>query len=101
MAIRKAKDPVKNRADVARHRARRKERTSAIFMELCQYVKPEPIHDDDGKLNGYAYRVQVPEDFYQRFEELAQEHGRTAKQLLDETMVVYFEEKQRLKDEQN
>ena len=95
------RDPVKNRANQTRHRARRKERTNAIFMELCQYVKREPIHDDDGKFAGYAYRVRVPEDFYQRFEEMAQEHGRTAQQLIDETMTVYLEEVQRLKDERN
>ena len=98
------RDPVKNRANVARHKQRkqeRQERTIAIMGELCQYVKREPIHDDDGKLAGYAYRVRVPEEFYQRFEELAQEHGRTAQQLIDESMVVYLDELRRLKDEQN
>lgn len=96
-----SKNKATNRADVAKHRARRKERTAAIIAELLQYVKREPINDDFGKLKGYAYRVQVPEEFYQRFEELAQDHNRTVKQLLDETMVVYLEEVQRMKDERN
>ena len=95
------RDPVKNRANTARTRQRQKKRTMAILDEFCDYVKREPIHDDAGKLAGYAYRVVVPEEFYQRFEQLAQEHGKTFKQLLDETMKVYLEELQRLKDERN
>ena len=94
------RDPVKNRANVARHKQRRKERARSILMEFTNYLEREPIHDD-GKLAGYAYRVLVPEEFYQRFEELAREHGMTAKQLLDEAMAIYLDEVRRLKDEQN
>ena len=90
-----------NRARVARHTQRRRERTIAIMDELYGYVEREKLKTDDGKLAGYAYRVRVPEDFYQRFEELAREHGRTAKELLDDTMAVYLDEVRRLKDEQN
>ena len=82
-------------------RARRKEQTNKILMEFCQYVKREPINNDFGQLAGYAYHVRVPEDFKQRFEELAMEQGRMMQQLLDETMRVYLEELQRLKDERN
>ena len=70
-------------------------------MEFCQYVKREALHDDFGRLKGYAYRVQVPEDYLKRFEELAAEHGKTVKQLMDECMEVYFQESRRLKDERN
>ena len=90
-----------NRARVARHTQRRRERTMAILEELCGYVKRKELNTDDGKFAGYAYKVLVPEDFYQRFEELAREHGRTAKELLDDTMAVYLDEVRRLKDEQN
>ena len=83
------------------HEAWKKERTMTIMEELCQYVKREPIHDDGGKFAGYAYRVRVPEDFYQRFEELAHEYGMTIQQLTDEAMTVYLQEVQRLKDERN
>ena len=95
------RDPVKNRANARNHYYRRKERTKTILWEFCQYVKREPLNDDFGRLAGYAYKVLVPEEYYKRFEELALEHGRTTQQLLDDCMRVYFEELQRLKDEQN
>ena len=44
---------------------------------------------------------QARDDAYDRFEKLAQEHGRTAKQLMLEAMEIYFQEAQRLKDEKN
>ena len=95
------RDPVKNRANTARTRMRRKARALTIITELCKYVHPEPIEDDYGQVKGYAYRVRVPDEFYQRFEEIAREHGRTAQQLCDETMKVYLEEVARLGHERN
>ena len=95
------RDPVKNRAHQAAHRQRakeRRERTIDIMGEFTQYVKRDPSQDAAGQ---FAYRVQVPEAFYQRFEELAQEHGMTAQELLDDSMMTYLLEVQRLKDEQN
>ena len=82
-------------------RKRKRERTKTILWEFCQYVKRERINDDFGRLAGYAYRVRVPEEYYKRFEELAAENGKTVKGLMNECMRVYFEELQRLKDEQN
>ena len=90
-----------NRADVARHRERRKERIAAIFADVLRYMKRKPVTDDFGRMKGYYVTFDFPDDAYDRFEKLAQEHGRTAKQLMHETMTIYFEEAQRLKDEQN
>ena len=95
------RDPVKNRANVARHKQRRKERARSILMEFTNYVKREPFLDENRRFAGFTYRVLVPEDFYQRFEELAREHGMTAQRLIDEAMAVYLDEVRRLKDEQN
>ena len=95
------RDPVKNRANQTRHRARRKERIKAIMLDVLRYMKHTPIMDDSGKMNGYAITFEFPDDAYDRFEKLAQEHGRTAKQLMDETMEIYFQESQRLRDERN
>ena len=101
MAKGKAKDPVKNRADVARHRLRKHERVQAIMGDVLHYMRREPIKDDFGNMKGYAVTFNFPDDAYDRFEALAQEHNRTARQLMHETIAVYFEELQRLKDEQN
>ena len=95
------RDPVKNRANTARTRQRRKERVAAIMSDVIRYMKRTPINDDFGNMKGYAITFEFPDDAYDRFEKLAQEHGRTAQQLMHETMTVYFEELQRLKDEQN
>ena len=95
------RDPVKNRANVARHTQRRKERIAAIFADVLRYMKREKVTDDFGRMKGYYVTFDFPDDAYDRFEKLAQEHGRTAKQLMHETMTLYFEEAQRLKDEQN
>ena len=94
-----AKDSVKNRRDVARHRQRRKERTLAIIKELLQFVKRDPLSDDPGK--GYAYSLKVPTAFWERFEEMAAEYNWTGQQLADEAMAVFLAEKTRMHDEQN
>ena len=95
------KDKIKNRADVARHRMRRHERIQAIMADVLRYMRREPIKDDFGNMKGYAITFDFPDDAYDRFAKLAQEHGRTAKQLMHETMAIYFEELQRLRDERN
>ena len=98
------RDPVKNRANVAKHTKKVKERrvrTIDIMEEFLKYVKREPIQDAAGQLVGYACRVEGPEDFHQRWEAFAADHGMTAQELLDDSMVIYFEEVRRLKDERN
>ena len=95
------RDPVKNRANTARTRQRRKERVAAIISDVRRYMKRKPVTDDFGKMKGYEITFEFPDDAYDRFEKLAQEHGRTAKQLMHETMAIYFEELQRLRDERN
>ena len=93
-----------NRARVAKHTKRAKERrvqTIDIMGEFLKYVKREPIQDAAGQLVGYACRVEGPEDFHQRWEAFAADHGMTAQELLDDSMVIYFEEKRRLRDERN
>ena len=95
------RDPVKNRANTARTRQREQERRAAIFADVLRYMKRKPVTDDFGRMKGYYVTFDFPDDAYDRFEKLAQEHGRTAKQLMHETMTLYFEEAQRLKDEQN
>ena len=94
-----AKDSVKNRRDVAKHRQRRKERTLAIIKELFQFVKRDPLSDDAGK--GYAYSLKVPTEFWERFEAMAAEYNLTGQQLADEAMRIFLEERQRLHDERN
>ena len=101
MEKRKPKDPVKNRADVARHTLRKHQRINAILADVLHYMKRTPVNDDDGNMKGYMITFDFPDDAYDRFEKLAKEHGRTAKQLMHETMEIYFQELQRLKDEQN
>ena len=91
------KSKAANRADVARHRARRKERVAAICSDVVRYMKREKVTDDFGKTKGYNVTFDFPDDAYDRFEKLAQEHGMTAKQLLHEATTIYFEEAQRLK----
>ena len=91
----------KNQADVARHRARRKERIEAIFADVLRYMNRKAVKDDFGNMKGYFVTFDFPDDAYDRFEKLAHEHGRTAKQLMHETMEIYFQEVQRMKDEQN
>ena len=95
------RDPVKNRANVARHAQRKRERTDAIIGDVLRYMKKEAIKDDFGNMKGYAITFDFPDDAYDRFAKLAQEHGRTAQQLMHETLAIYFEELQRLKDERN
>ena len=95
------RDPVKNRANTARTRQRRKERVAAIFSDVLRYMKRTPVLDDFGKMKGYMITFDFPDDAYDRFEKLAQEHNRTAKQLMHETLEIYFQEAQRMKDEQN
>ena len=98
------RDPVKNRANVARHTQRKKERQErayTILYELAEKVKRYPINTDDGEFRGYAYRVEADKDFEERFAAWAKEHGRTSREMLDESMVVYLDEVRRLKDEQN
>ena len=90
-----------NRARVARHTQRRRERVAAIFSDVLRYMKRKPVTDDFGRMKGYFLTFDFPDDAYDRFEKLAQEHGRTAKQLMHEALTIYFEEAQRLKDEQN
>ena len=100
----KAKEKAQNRARQARHRQRgkeRRERTLDMIGELVKHVRRYPINTDDGEFIGNAYRVEGDEGFEERFEAFAQEHGRSTQEMLDEVMVVYFEELQRLKDEQN
>ena len=90
-----------NRKSQATWRARakdRRQRVLGVMGEFTQYVTRDPSQDDTGQC---AYHVRMPDAVYRRFEELAREHGRTAKQLLDESMVIYFEELRRLKDEQS
>ena len=95
------RDPVKNRANQTRHRERRRERVNAIMTDVLKYMRRETVLDDFGNMKGYSVTFEAPDDFYDRFEALAREHGRTAKQLMDETMAVYFQEAQRLHDEKN
>ena len=54
-----------------------------------------------GSRDGIPLLIHGRDDAYDRFEKLAQEHGRTAKQLMLEAMEIYFQEAQRLKDEKN
>ena len=86
-----SKNKETNRRDVARHRARRQERKEAILSELVGFASREPIRDDFGQVDGYSYHFRVPEDFYHRFEEIAQLYDRSVEQLMHETMAVYLE----------
>ena len=95
------RDPVKNRANTARTRQRRKERVAAIFSDVLRYMKREKVTDDFGRMKGYYVTFDFPDDAYDRFEKLAQEHGKTAKQLMHETLEIYFQEAQRMRDERN
>ena len=95
------RDPIKNRANVKRHWQRKRDRVNAIIGDVLRYMRHEPIMDDFGKVKGYAITFEFPDDAYDRFEELALEHGRTAKQLMAEAMEIYFQEAQRLRDERN
>ena len=90
-----------NRARVARHTQRRRERVAAVISDVLRYMKREKVLDDFGNMKGYYVTFDFPDDAADRFEKLAQEHGRTAQQLMDEAVTIYFEEAQRLKDEQN
>ena len=96
-----ARDQVKNRANVARHRRRRRERVNAAMAEVVGYVQRTPVEDDDGQQVGYMIRLELPPDALERFEALALEHGRTLDQLMREIVEVYGEEIQRLRDERN
>ena len=95
------RDPVKNRANTARTRQRRQERRAAVIADVLRYMKREKVTDDFGRMKGYYVTFDFPDDAYDRFEKLAQEHGKTAKQLMHLALTIYFEEAQRLKDEQN
>ena len=98
------RDPIKNRANVARHKQRgkeRRERTLSMIGELVKKVRRYPINTDDGEFLGYAYKVEGDKDFEERFTEWAEEHGRTSREMLDEAMAFYLDEVQRMKDEQN
>ena len=90
-----------NRARVARHTQRRQDRRAAVIADVLRYMKREKVLDDHGKLRGYYVTFDYPDEAADRFEKLAQEHGKTAKQLMDLALTIYFEEAQRLKDEQN
>ena len=85
------RDPVKNRANTARTRQRRRERRAAVIADVLRYMKREKVTDDFGNMKGYNVTFDFPDDAYDRFEKLAQEHGRTAKQLMHETMEIYFQ----------
>ena len=90
-----------NRATVARSRAKREERVQGVMNEVIDYMVRTKIMDDFGKVKGYRITFEFPDEAYDRFEALAKEHGKTAKQLMEECMAVYFEEERRLKDERN
>ena len=90
-----------NRARVARHTQRRRDRVAAMSADVIRYMKREKVTDENGKIKGYYVTFDFPDDAYDRFEKLAKEHGRTAKQLMHEAVTIFFEEAQRLKDEQN
>ena len=90
-----------NRATVARSRAKRQERVQGVMNEVIDYMKRKPLTDDFGRVKGYAITFEFPDEAYDRFESLAKEYGRSAKQLMHEVMAVYFEESRRLKDERN
>ena len=96
-----AKEKALNRARVARYAQRKHERVQAIMGDVLRYMKRKPITDDFGNMKGYVVTFDFPDDAYDRFEKLAQEHNRTAQQLMHETLAIYFEELQRLKDERN
>ena len=95
------RDPVKNRANVARHAQRRQDRKAAVIADVLGYMRREKVYDDHGKLRGYKVTFNFPDDAIDRFEKLAREHNRTPRQLMDLALTIYFEEAQRLKDEQN
>ena len=95
------RDPVKNRANARNHYYRRQDRIKVIVHDVLRYMKHTPITDDFGKEKGYAITFDFPDEAWARFQALAQEHGRTPKQLMAEYMEIYFQEVQRLKDEQN
>ena len=97
----KEKAVAQNRARVQKHRRRKQERASLIIKEVLQCVEPKSLYDADGRLVGKQMSFKVPAEVYDRFERLAIDHGRTVKQLMDEVMVVYGQEQQRMKDEQN
>ena len=96
-----AREKALNRARVAKHTLRKHQRVQAIMDDVFHYMKRTPVKDDAGNMKGYIVTFDFPDDAYDRFEALAQEHGRTAQQLMHETMEIYFQEAQRLKDEQN
>ena len=84
-----AREKALNRARVAKHTQRRNERVQAIMGDVLRYMRREPIKDDFGNMKGYAVTFNFPDDAYDRFEALAQEHNRTAKQLMHETMEIF------------
>ena len=99
-----AREKALNRARVAKHTQRkrdRRERTTSMIGELVKKVRRHPINTDDGKFLGYAYKVEADKDFEDRFAAWAKEHGRTSREMLDEAMAFYLDEVQRMKDEQN
>ena len=101
MAKHKAKDPVKNRAAVARSAQRKRERLQAITSDVLHYMRREPIKDDAGNMKGYAVTFDFPDDAFDRFAQLAQEHNRTPQQLMSEFMEVYWQEAGRGRNERN
>ena len=99
-----ARDPAKNRANVARHAKRERDRRTAIIRELLEHCKMEVLPDGQGGLSGYRMTFELPQDTTDRVEQLAQEHGRTAQQLMEEAMVVYGQRllaEQRRRDARN
>ncbi len=99
-----AREKALNRARVAKHTRRKKERqerTHSMLGELVKKVERHPIITDDGEFIGYAYKVKADKDFEDRFAVWAAEHGRTGRQMLDEWMAVYLDEAQKMQDELN
>ena len=90
-----------NRARVAAHAQRRQERKAAVIADVLRYMKRKRVNDDFGNIKGYYVTFDFPDDAIDRFEKLAREHNRTPQQLMHLALTIYFEEAQRLKDEQN
>ena len=93
------RDPVKNRANVARHRQHKKERMEVIVRELFQYVKKTRLTDSSGRMMGYKMEFKLPEESYERLEQLAIDCGQTIQEWMDVLMEDYNLEVRRLERE--
>ena len=89
-----AREKALNRARVAKHAHRKRERRERILsmmQEFSQHVRREKINTDEGQFGGYSYRVFLPQDFYERFKVFRQENGLTGEKFWDEVLVICAE----------